>query len=147
MLATATHDHKRGEDLRARLAVLSERAAEWASAVPGWIEQCRPLRRALDGTSLPHAADIAMLLQMIVGAWPLDLDMHDDAGRAAFAERLGQWQEKALREAKLATDWSLPNERYEAAARALLISLVARNAAPELLSGLVAFAERISPAR
>jgi len=34
---------------------------------------CRPLRRELDGTFLPHAADIAMLLQMIVGAWPLDL--------------------------------------------------------------------------
>ena len=71
-----------------------------------------------------------MLLQMIVGAWPLDLDLHDDAGRSAFAERLGQWQEKALREAKLATDWSVPNEPYEAAARDLLMSLVARMRRP-----------------
>jgi malto-oligosyltrehalose synthase len=146
MLATATHDHKRGEDARARLAVLSEHAAEWASALPRWIEHCLPLRRAVDGAPLPHAADIAMLLQMVVGAWPLDLDIHDNARRGAFAERLGQWQEKALREAKLATDWSLPNERYEAAARALLMSLVARNAAPELLSDIVSFAERISAA-
>src|SRR6185503_7277315 len=44
MLATATHDHKRGEDVRARLAVLSERAIEWARAVPGWIAQSQPLR-------------------------------------------------------------------------------------------------------
>ena len=65
----------------------------------------------------PARADVAMLLQMIVGAWPLELDVHDADGRAAFAERLAQWQEKALREAKLATDWAVPNEAYEAAAR------------------------------
>jgi len=144
MLATATHDHKRGEDARARLAVLSEYADEWAEAVPRWIEQLRPLRRAGAGALLPHAADIAMLLQMIVGAWPLDLRTNDDSGRKAFADRLAQWEEKALREAKLATDWALPNERYEAAARALLTSLVATNASSALLNDLVAFAERIS---
>ena len=47
-----------------------------------------------------------MLLQTIVGAWPLDLEMTDQEGRRSFAERLARWQEKALREAKLATDWS-----------------------------------------
>ena len=41
MLATATHDHKRGEDVRARLAVLSEMADEWASVLPRWVDQCR----------------------------------------------------------------------------------------------------------
>ncbi len=54
MLATATHDHKRGEDVRARLAVLSEYADEWADAVPRWIAQCEPLRRALGGALIPH---------------------------------------------------------------------------------------------
>jgi len=29
MITTATHDHKRGADLRMRLAVLSERASWW----------------------------------------------------------------------------------------------------------------------
>jgi malto-oligosyltrehalose synthase len=77
MLATATHDHKRGEDVRARLAALSEYAADWLAAVPGWIAQCDPLRSA----TLPHAGDIAMLLQMIVGAWPLDLALDDAEGR------------------------------------------------------------------
>ena len=52
MLATATHDHKRGEDVRARLAVLSEYADDWAAAVPRWIAQCAPLRAA----ALPHPA-------------------------------------------------------------------------------------------
>ena len=115
MLATATHDHKRGEDVRARLAVLERDADDWAAAVPRWIAQCDPLRSA----ALPHPGDIAMLLQMIVGAWPLDLGVDDAEGRRAFAERLAQWQEKALREAKLATDWAEPNETYENAAREL----------------------------
>ena len=146
MLATATHDHKRGEDVRARLAVLSEYADEWASALPGWIAQCERMRRMGDGALLPHAGDIAILFQMIVGAWPLDLDMRDDKGRAAFAERLAQWQEKALREAKLGTDWAAPNETYETAAREMLLSLIARNAAPALLAEIAAFTERIAPA-
>jgi maltooligosyltrehalose synthase len=139
MLATATHDHKRGEDVRARLAVLSEYAAEWASVVPAWIAQCQAMTRL-------HAGDIAMLLQMIVGAWPLDLDRRDDQGRVAFAERLVRWQEKALREAKLESDWTLPNVEYETAARELIISLVSRNAKPALLEQIVGFVEQIAPA-
>ena len=50
MLATATHDHKRGEDVRARLAVLSEMPDEWAALLPRWIAQCAPLAHA---TALP----------------------------------------------------------------------------------------------
>jgi malto-oligosyltrehalose synthase len=146
MLATATHDHKRGEDVRARLAVLSEYAGEWASAIPRWIEQLAPLRRREADELFPHAGDIAILLQTIAGSWPLDLRIDDDGARKAFAERLAQWQEKALREAKLATDWAVPNESYEAAARELLMSLVTRNAIPALLRDIMAFAERISAA-
>jgi len=146
MLATATHDHKRGEDVRARLAVLSERADEWSRVLPDWIEQCRPLRRAVGGDLHPHPGDIAILLQMIVGAWPLDLDIADARGREAFAQRLAQWQQKALREAKLATDWSVPNEAYEAAAHDLLAALVARNETPDLLRDIVGFAQAIGPA-
>ena len=146
MLATATHDHKRGEDVRARLAVLSEKADEWASLLPNWIAQCRPLRRQSGDALLPHRGDIAMLLQTIVGAWPLDLDMSDQEGRRSFAERLARWQEKALREAKLATDWRVPNEEYESAARDLTMALVADNAVPDLLNDIAAFANRISAA-
>ncbi len=87
-----------------------------------------------------------MLLQMIVGAWPLDLAAGDDKGRNEFAGRLAGWQQKALREAKLATDWSVPNECYESAGRDLLMGLVARNQLPAVLEEIVAFADRIAPA-
>jgi (1->4)-alpha-D-glucan 1-alpha-D-glucosylmutase len=138
MLATATHDHKRGEDVRARLAVLSEFAAEWAQAVPRWLAQC--------ARKQPYAGDVAILLQMIVGAWPLDLALDDDSSRNAFADRLVLWQVKALLEAKLATDWVVPNEAYERAARELLLSLLAANDRPALLREIAAFVQRIAPA-
>ena len=71
MLATATHDHKRGEDVRARLAVLSEMAGGMGGAAARWVERSAASAHA---TALPDPGDVAMLLQTIVGAWPLDLD-------------------------------------------------------------------------
>jgi malto-oligosyltrehalose synthase len=143
MLATATHDHKRGEDVRARLAALSEKADEWAKLLPGWVERCRLICKP--GSS-PCSGDIAMLLQTTVGAWPLHLAVDDDEGRRAFGERLVRWHEKALREAKLATDWTVPNQEYESAARDLTVSLVRENTAPDLLNEIAAFANHISAA-
>jgi malto-oligosyltrehalose synthase len=118
MLATATHDHKRGEDLRARLAVISEIPNEWTA----FLAKCRSIE-----AERPDPADEIMLYQMIVGAWPLDLEASDHAGCQAFAERLAGWQQKALREAKLRTDWTAPNETYESVARNFLFNLFAPN--------------------
>ena len=140
LLATATHDHKRGEDVRGRLAVLSECPRQWAEHVADWISRSAPLRS--DGH--PVAADIATLLQMIVGAWPLDLALDDAAGRASFAERLANWQEKALREAKLHSNWADPNTEYEAAACRFLMHLLADAARPELLADIFGFVEAIA---
>ena len=142
MLATATHDHKRGEDVRARLAVLSEEPAGWTRRQARWIEQCALLRT--DG--MPDPGDIAMLLQMIVGAWPLDLTLEDTIGRATFAQRLAGWQQKALREAKLKSDWADPDTVYEKAAQELLHRLVVDEAAPALRSEIFAFIQQIAPA-
>ncbi len=82
MVTTATHDHKRGEDLRARLATLSECAPEWTQLQSRWIAACEPLCRPVRGRLAPSAGDIAMLLQMLVGGWPIDLAPADKAGRA-----------------------------------------------------------------
>jgi (1->4)-alpha-D-glucan 1-alpha-D-glucosylmutase len=114
LLATATHDHKRGEDVRARLAVLSAEAAWWTrqvetfeAVVPAWASE-------IDG------GDRLMLWQMLVGAWPLE----DTPDLQAYAERVAQWQQKALREAKLRSSWTVVNEDYEARAQALLMQVV-----------------------
>ena len=116
LLSTATHDHKRGEDVRARLATLSEIPDAWAERAKAWLEFA-----ALEAVD---PGDAHMLHQMIVGAWPLDLSADDAEAMAAFAERLLGWQLKALREAKLRTSWTAPNEAYEAACETYLRALL-----------------------
>jgi malto-oligosyltrehalose synthase len=141
LLATATHDHKRGEDVRARLAVLSEMADEWTALQQRWTDAMQPFCPQ----SSPAAGDVAMLLQVIVGAWPLDLQRSDRQGRLAFAERVAAWQEKALREAKLGSDWVAVDESYERAARALVMRLIAEEALPQLLDEMASLVQRIAP--
>ena len=135
MLATATHDHKRGEDLRARLAVISEVPDQWAAFICG----CREI----DAVP-PDAGDEIMLYQMIVGAWPPALSETDAQGCQALAERLAAWQEKALREAKLRTDWTAPNQDYETRAHDFLFALLAPGS--RFLPLAHAFIKGIAPA-
>jgi (1->4)-alpha-D-glucan 1-alpha-D-glucosylmutase len=79
-----------------------------------------------------------------VGAWPLDLELDDRAGRADFAKRLIGWQEKALREAKLRSDWSQPNQAYEAAARDFVLHLIADGRYLVLLTDIFAFIQGVA---
>jgi (1->4)-alpha-D-glucan 1-alpha-D-glucosylmutase len=144
MLATATHDHKRGEDVRARLAVLSELPDAWVSAVEKWLKMSNQECPALNSTRMPTGGDLTMLFQTIIGAWPLGLTTADEDGLAAYAKRLQAWQQKALREAKLCSDWSAPNEVYETAASAYIDWLFGGPAT--LLSEMAEFARRIAPA-
>lgn len=97
MLATSTHDTKRSEDVRARLAVLSEVPGRWREAVTRW--SLRSERHRRDG--LPDRAAEYLLYQTLVGAWPID------------RLRLTGYLVKAAREAKLHTSWRRPDERYE----------------------------------
>ncbi|MFM0730156.1 malto-oligosyltrehalose synthase [Paraburkholderia sediminicola] len=158
MLATATHDHKRGEDVRARLAVLSEIADEWGARLRAWSTLNAPHRRALDGTPIssvskdtryewaPGPAAEAMLYQTLVGCWPPDLKPDDEAGVKELAERVAQWQLKALREAKLQTNWLAPDEAYEAACRDFLFDILAPQRRDGFLHELYAFVARIGRA-
>ena len=134
LLATATHDHKRGEDTRARLAVLSERSHWYAEQVELWRALARPLR---NDDQMPSAADELILYQALLGSWPLQLRGDDHDGFAEYARRIWQWQQKALREAKLQSSWSAPNEAYENAAQSFTERLLL---APEgeLLRGALA---------
>jgi (1->4)-alpha-D-glucan 1-alpha-D-glucosylmutase len=122
MITTATHDHKRGADLRMRLAVLSERASWWQERATAWRERHVAYKRPVDGRLAPTPVDELMLYQMLLGAWPLDGTEADD--RAAYVERIEAWQMKALREAKRRTRWTDPNEPYEEACKAFLAAVM-----------------------
>ncbi|UVL37361.1 malto-oligosyltrehalose synthase [Pseudomonas sp. B21-041] len=121
LLATATHDHKRGEDTRARLAVLSERSHWYAEQIELWRALARPMR--VDD-QMPSSGDELILYQALLGSWPLQLRDDDQAGFADYAKRIWQWQQKALREAKLQSSWSAPSESYENPAHAFTEKLL-----------------------
>ncbi len=91
MNATSTHDTKRSEDVRARINVLSEIPDAWASAVRRWSKM----------VPFPDPNVALMVYQNLLGAWPIE------------RERLHQFLEKALREAKTHTSWIAPNAAYE----------------------------------
>jgi (1->4)-alpha-D-glucan 1-alpha-D-glucosylmutase len=145
MLATATHDHKRGEDSRARLAVISEIPDEWEAALIRWTRLNAPLKKDIGGPA-PDSCDEIMLYESLIGAWPLGLSPEDTAGVAALEERLAAWQEKALREGKRHTGWAVPNEDYEAACRDFLHQVLDASRASRVLFDIADFVERIAAA-
>jgi (1->4)-alpha-D-glucan 1-alpha-D-glucosylmutase len=122
MTTLSTHDTKRSEDVRARLFTLSEIPTRWAEAVRSWRERSaahwpRNLER--------DPAMEYLLYQTAVGAWPIDGD------------RLGDYMEKASREAKLRTSWTDPDPEYDEALARFVARLMASAWAGEV-EGFVA---------
>jgi malto-oligosyltrehalose synthase len=140
LLATATHDTKRGEDARARLAVLSELPEEWAAAVRRWRRHNEPLRA--DSPAI-HPKDEYGLYQALVGAWPNE---RAEATLTALRGRLAGWLTKALREGKERSDWNQPDERYEQAAQSFLQAVLDPRRSAAFLDDLGSFVARIAPA-
>lgn len=106
--ATSTHDTKRGEDVRARLNVLSDIPEKWVAKVKEW----QKINAKLKTTHAPDANDEYFIYQTIAGAYPMPGENEDD-----FVNRLQQYIEKALREGKENSGWAQPNEAYESAAK------------------------------
>ncbi|MFG1869862.1 malto-oligosyltrehalose synthase [Micromonospora arborensis] len=121
MTTVSTHDTKRGEDVRARLAVLSELPGQWAEQVKTWMEYA----------PLPDKSFAHLLWQTAVGAWPIE------------RERLHAYAEKAAREAAASTSWSDPDQAFEQAMHAV-IDLMYDD--PSLHDELTELAAAIAPA-
>ncbi len=108
MNATATHDTKRGEDVRARLNVLSELPEEWNNHLRNWHAINTPLKETLDGLEAPDRNAEYFLYQTLLGAFPFDSEEHPK-----FIDRVKEYIIKASREAKVYTSWQRPDEDYE----------------------------------
>ncbi|MEH1167322.1 malto-oligosyltrehalose synthase [Micromonospora sp. CPCC 205539] len=117
----STHDTKRSEDVRARLAVLSELPTRWAAQVQTWMEYA----------PLPDPAFAHLLWQTAVGAWPIE------------RERLHAYVEKAAREAGASTSWGDPDPVFERAMHGVVDALYDD---PKLHAELTEFANEITPA-
>ncbi|PLV63444.1 malto-oligosyltrehalose synthase [Erwinia sp. B116] len=113
--STSTHDTKRGEDARARLYTLSEAPESWAAAVTRWQQLNHNAVQQLADGPAPRPAGEWMLYQALAGVWPAELQPEDADGLQALEERFTAFVEKAMREAKLRTDWAETNDAYEQA--------------------------------
>ncbi|MFD0823371.1 malto-oligosyltrehalose synthase, partial [Micromonospora zhanjiangensis] len=120
MTTLSTHDTKRGEDVRARLAVLSELPREWARTVGEWSAVA----------PLPDPAFAHLLWQTVAGAWPIERD------------RLHGYVEKAAREAGDSTGWTDPDEGFERALHAVVDRCYDD---PELRGKIIEFVDVITP--
>ena len=96
MTGLSTHDTKRGEDVRARLAVLSEVPDDWG----------RFAEHFLESTSIPNPAFGYFLAQSLAGTGPIE------------RERMHHYAEKAMREASDGTSWTEPDQAFETSVHA-----------------------------
>lgn len=126
MLATATHDTKRGEDVRMRLAALTAIAPEWTREARHWARLNRSRKQELEGQPAPDRNDEYLLYQTLIGAWPVELVDGDAVGDVLpeFIQRIQAYMTKALREAKLHSSWSDPDAAYENAMTEFVVRIL-----------------------
>jgi (1->4)-alpha-D-glucan 1-alpha-D-glucosylmutase len=142
MLATATHDTKRGEDTRVRIDVLSEMPAGWRLALRRWRQVNRRHRSTVDGMPAPARNDEYLLYQTLLGTWPLT-PLDDDA-LARYRERIQAYMQKAVREAKQHTSWVNPNPDYEDALTRFIDGLLGSTSPNRFLADFAAAQARVA---
>ncbi|WP_395748873.1 malto-oligosyltrehalose synthase [Prosthecobacter sp.] len=138
MLTTSTHDTKRSEDTRARVAALAEMPEEWSRAVRRWQVMNRKHRRLIDGEVAPDANEEYLLYQTLAGAWPLE-GLHE-GNRAEFVQRMQDYMLKAGHEAKVNSSWIEPNVAWDGAVSDFIAEILAsggRNRFPQSVALLV----------
>lgn len=141
MLATSTHDTKRSEDVRARIAALSELPAEWRKALRRWQTINRRHKREIEGELAPDANEEYFVYQTLLGSWPLE--PMDKAARASYLGRIQEYLIKAIKEAKVNSSWVQPNEEWENAVRDFVAKLL-RVGANRFLDNFKLLAERVA---
>ncbi len=139
LLATSTHDTKRGEDVRARLDCLSELPEEWAAAAQRWSVKNRFAKTQAGSVLMPSRNEEYLLYQTLVGAWPAEAPERLDE----FRLRVIDYAIKAAREAKEHTCWTDQNETYETALK-VFVERILSDEPNDFLEDLRKFQERVS---
>jgi len=134
LLATSTHDTKRSEDTRARIAAISEVPALWRKSLRRWQAANRKFRREIDGELVPDANEEHLIYQTLLGTWPLE--PMSPPQRDVYVERIQNYLIKACKEAKVNTSWIQPNEAWEEAVRGFVADIVGSKPARFLKSFL-----------
>jgi (1->4)-alpha-D-glucan 1-alpha-D-glucosylmutase len=136
--STSTHDTKRSEDVRLRIAALSEIPDRWMETLRALARLSRRHKVLVDGRVCPDRNEELLLYQTLVGTLPDDGRIDD-----AFVARINAYMEKALREAKVHTTWTNPNLAYDEAVRRFTTAVLASD---EVLAELLPLQRRVAAA-
>jgi (1->4)-alpha-D-glucan 1-alpha-D-glucosylmutase len=141
MITTSTHDTKRSEDVRARIAALSELSADWRKALRRWSTINRRHKTGIEGEAAPDANEEYLIYQTLLGTWPLESLTKSD--RAIYIARIQEYLIKAIKEAKVNTSWVQPNEAWEQAVRDFIANIL-RGGSNRFLDNFTPIAERVA---
>jgi (1->4)-alpha-D-glucan 1-alpha-D-glucosylmutase len=139
MNATSTHDTKRGEDVRARINVLSEIPRQWEKRVNLWSRWNRPYVQTIERRAVPDRNEEYLLYQTLLGAWPLA-----NKGVREFRQRLEAYAVKAAREAKVHTQWTRPDAKRENALLRFIRSILSPAARNTFLRDFLQFQREVA---
>jgi (1->4)-alpha-D-glucan 1-alpha-D-glucosylmutase len=129
MNATTTHDTKRSEDTRAKIAVLSEIPEKWEAALLCWSRANEKFVHKANTAAVPDRNEEYLFYQTLVGVWPL----HENEW-TTLVERVQDYMIKATREAKVHTRWTTPNEAHESALRDFVAGVLDKKGNAEFCS-------------
>ena len=138
----STHDTKRGEDVRARINVLSEVPDRWFQAVERWNQLNQRHKRQIDDKDAPDRNEEYFFYQNLLGAWPLE-DL-DEQAFSSFRDRLRAYMAKSIHEAKVHSSWQNPDPEYDEAIDHFVQAVLDQDGNQAFLDDFLAFQHFIS---
>jgi (1->4)-alpha-D-glucan 1-alpha-D-glucosylmutase len=142
LIASSTHDSKRGEDVRARINALSEIPGKWRKALAAWSQLNRKKKGTVDGRPVPDRNEEYLFYQTLVGAWPVGPIEQGTLG--FFRARIREYMVKAVREAKVNSSWINPNIPYEETLAAVMDAILADSSDNPFLAEFAPFQSLIA---
>ena len=136
---TSTHDTKRGEDVRARINVLTELPEEWKRHVTNWTRINKSKKKRVGAALVPDRNDEYFLYQTLLGTFPFD-----ESAYPQFVTRIKEYVIKAVREAKVHTGWLQPDTEYEDAYISFVEEVLRWSDSNAFLQDFIPFQKRIA---
>ena len=134
LLATSTHDTKRSEDVRARIAAITELPDAWRRSLQRWRTANRRHKRNVNETEAPDANEEYLLYQILLGTWPVQVSGEPETiAPEGYVERIRTYMAKALHEAKLHSSWIQPNTLWDDAMHTFVANILESSAKNKFL--------------
>ncbi len=139
LLATSTHDTKRSEDVRARIAAISEIPELWRRSLVRWRALNHKRKQHIDGEFAPDPNEEYLLYQTLLGSWPFDGNADEH-----YVARIQDYMTKAVKEAKINSSWIQPHEAWDSAVREFIARILDRSRRNRFLESFEPVARQIA---